>query len=234
MQRKGKFYGIGVGPGDPELLTQKAINILKRVKYLMIPTTNQSKNGVAESIVSSHIRPDVEKIYLDFPMIVDEESHNKAGIEAAEIIEEVTNKGYDIAFITLGDPMIYSTYGYILKALNNDLMCITVPGITSFCAAAASTNTPLVEKNEILSILPMNGTIEKINSTVTSSDSLVFMKLYHRESQLIQIIKDHNLQHQSVFVNRSSYSDEKVTEAVIEALSENESYLSLLIARKRL
>ena len=152
----GKFYGIGVGPGDEKLLTLKAVEVLKTLDVLLIPATKSGKKGVAHTIAEKYLKDMLEIHNIDFPMVVDEQVFIEAGEKAAEIIKRNIGDGKNVGFITLGDPGVYSTYGYIVKALGGSVEIETIPGITSFCAAAAMDNRPLVEKNEILSIVPMN------------------------------------------------------------------------------
>lgn len=227
-----KFYGIGVGPGDEELLTLKAVNVLKTLDVLLIPATKKGKKGVAHTIAEKYLKKKLEVKYINFPMVVDEKVFEKAGQAAAEIIIEVVNNNQNIGFITLGDPGVYSTYGYIVAALNGAVEIETIPGITSFCAAAAMANRPLVQKDEILSIIPMNAKDEQIDNVLADGDTFVFMKVYKREKRVIDLLKKHHLDEQGVLALRCGFDEAEVKEDVIQGLKENTDYLSIVHTRK--
>lgn len=228
-----KFYGIGVGPGDPELLTLKAVRILKSIDVLLIPQTKREKKGVAHRIIESFLKDEIELVYSDFPMVSEEKSFEVAGKKAAQIIEDQVAQGKNVAFVTLGDPSVYSTYGYILKALDQAVEVETIPGITSFCAAAAMTNRPLVEKNEILSIIPMNAEDDKIDQALAAGDAFAFMKLYKREERLINHLKQHQMEKDALLVQRCGFPEAIVHRDGIKGLMENDDYLTLILSRKK-
>lgn len=227
-----KFYGIGVGPGDPELLTIKASKVLSRIDALLIPQTQKGKKGVAFTIMEPFLKEDIELLYIDFPMIADEEIFNQAGREAAALVREQIDTGKNCAFVTLGDPSVYSTYGYIVKALEGQVEIETIPGITSFCAAAAMANRPLVEKDEILTVIPMNATDEKIEAALEAGDSFAFMKIYKREERVSEHLKKYGMQEDGILVQRCGFPEAKVHRDIIKSLEENTDYLTLVLSRK--
>lgn len=228
-----RFYGIGVGPGDPELLTLKAAKILNNIDVLLIPQTQKDKKGVAYRIIETFLKEEIELVYLDFPMVSDENRFKAAGEMAAQVIKEQTSQEKNVAFVTLGDPSVYSTYGYILKALDKSVEVETIPGITSFCAAAAMANRPLVERDEILSIVPMNASDEQIDQALTHSDAFAFMKLYKREARLMAHLKRHEMEEDGVLVQRCGFPEATVHTDVVKGLSENDDYLTLVLSRKK-
>ncbi len=227
-----KFYGIGVGPGDQDLMTIKAVKTLNMLDVLLIPSTKTGKMGVAETIIQPHLKQGIEYILISFPMVSDEKVFEAAGIKAARIIEEQIAAGKNIGFVTLGDASVYSTYGYIVKALAGRVPVETVPGITSFSAAAALANRPLVEKDEILTIIPMNATDEQIDRALKVADACVFMKINKREERVIKHLKNHQLIEKGILARRCGFSDAAIHEDVQESLLTNEDYLTLVLSRK--
>lgn len=227
-----KFYGIGVGPGDLDLLTIKAAKILASLDAILIPSTGQGKTGVAETIVSNYMNPDATKVYIEFPMVSDETVFVEAGIKAADIIKKYISQDKNIGFVTLGDASVYSTYGYIVKALKNEVEIETIPGITSFSAAAALANRPLVEKDEILTILPMNATDTRIDEAIAASDTCVFMKIYKREERVLSHLKKHKMEDDGILAQRCGFEDAKIHQPVEESLRQNKDYLTLVLSRK--
>jgi len=227
-----KFYGIGVGPGDPELMTHKATKILNTIDSLLVPQTQKDKKGVANTIIEPFLKEGIEMIYVDFPMVADEEIFVEAGKRAAELISAHINQGKNVAFVTLGDPSVYSTYGYIVKALNKAVPIETVPGITSFCAAAALDNRPLVEKDEILTIIPMNATDERIDKVLEVSDAFAFMKVYKREKRVVAHLEKHQLVEKGILAQRCGFQEAVAHQDVVKSLLDNEDYLTLVLTRK--
>lgn len=173
---KGHFYGIGVGPGEPELLTMKAVNVLKSIDVLAVPASKQEKSSIAYETAKPFIPENTEILSLTFPMIQDREQKNTIRKENASIIKEYLDRGKSVAFITIGDPLTYSTYIYLLEHLKKgDFPITTIPGITSFQAIASKVNLPLTigdEKMAVFCDLP-----EPVNEGFTGLfDTYIFMK----------------------------------------------------------
>lgn len=227
-----RFYGIGVGPGDEKLLTLKAVEILKELDVLLIPETQKGKDGVAKKIASKYLRSDLLLEYIDFPMVTDEQVFIEAGKKAAVIIEEFVRQGKNVGFITLGDPGVYSTYGYIVNAVKGKVDIETIPGIPCFCAAAAMANKPLVEKDEILSIIPMNADDDKINKVIASGDAFAFMKIYKREERLINILKENKIDNQAFLALKCGFEDGRIIDNTVDELMKNKDYLTIVHSRK--
>ena len=139
MAKKGKLIGIGVGPGDTELLTLKAAKVLETVPVVFSPKSSKEKESIALSIVRPVLekRKDYKRLMLVepiFPMIEDKKELEKVWTSASEMIAQYLDSGRDVAFITLGDSSIFSTYSYVQKKLIGRYEIETIPGITSFTA----------------------------------------------------------------------------------------------------
>lgn len=228
----GKFYGIGVGPGDEKLLTLRAVEALQSLDVLLVPATRSGEKGVAHRIADRYLRDTLEIHPVDFPMVADEQIFIDAGHAAAEIIRQKIATGKTVGFITLGDPGVYSTYAYIVRALGEAVEIETIPGITSFCAAAAMANRPLVEKDEVLSIVPMNACDEQIEGVLACGDAFTFMKVHGREQRLVTLLKKHGLDANGILAKRCGFTDGRTEEDVIVGLAENKDYLSIVHTRK--
>ena len=228
MAEKGKLIGIGVGPGDTELLTLKAAKVLKTVPVVFSPKSSKEKESIALSIVKPVLeeRKDYKRLMLVepiFPMIEDKDELEKIWTSASELIAQYLDTGRDVAFITLGDPSIFSTYSYVQKKLKDSYEIETVPGITSFTACAAARNKALVEQNNILTIVPkIDGRLEHV---LDYSDSIVLMKASRNTSELESTIEEKNRPKEIYSVQNCTRENEKI----IEGFSNEKPYLTTTI-----
>ena len=230
MAEKGKLYGIGVGPGDTELLTLKAARILKTVPVVFTPKSAKEKESIALSIVRPVLeeRKDYKRLMLVtpiFPMIEDKEELEKIWTSASEMIAQYLNSGRDVAFITLGDPSVFSTYSYLQKKLKGKYEIETVPGITSFTACAAARNEALVEQNDVLTVVPKID--DRLEQILEYSDSVVLMKASRNTSQLEQIIEEKERPKDIYSVQNCTRENEKI----IEGFSNEKPYLTTTIIK---
>jgi len=235
MTKYGTFYGIGVGPGDPELITLKAKNVLESVRYVFTPISGKGKKSIAYSIAKKFISPDATVESLIFPMTTKQTVCEKAWEENAMKIVAVIEKGNDAAFITIGDPMTYSTYGYLLKKIKSmypEVRPITVPGVPSYLAGAASANLPLSEGNEVLTLIPGNTSSEKITKLLSLSDKAIFLKHHKKTKNLCEVLQEMNLYDKAIYVSRCGFEDQVVTVNPTQDLLEKADYLSLLVVKK--
>ena len=235
MHNHGTLYGIGVGPGDPELITLKAKQLLERMKIIFAPVAGKDKGSIAWSIARPHVLSDARVENLFFPMTHDRAEREKAWEDNARNIARVLETGIDAAFITLGDPMTYSTYGYLLKTMEQlypRIQTITIPGIPAYLAGAASANLPLVQGREILAIVPGAASEEKIRECLASSDTIVFLKHRNASRTIQKLLREVDLQERAMYVRRLGFSDELITADQARELPEEDDYLTLIIVKK--
>lgn len=230
MAKKGKLIGIGVGPGDTELLTLKAAKVLKTVPVIFSPKSSKEKESIALSIVRPVIeeRKDYKRLMLVepiFPMIEDKEELEKVWTSASEMIAQYLDSGRDVAFITLGDSSIFSTYSYVQKKLIGRYEIETIPGITSFTACAAARNKALVEQNDILTIVPKID--DRLEEVLDYSDSIVLMKASRNTSKLESSIEEKNRPKEIYSVQNCTRENEKI----IEGFSHEKPYLTTTIIK---
>ena len=195
MGMAGKFIGIGVGPGDPELITFKAAKALHAADVICVPKSHAQKPsmalGMVKQLLSEREKP-VELLALVFPMKKDELELNPLWAKNADLVASEAKADKTLAFITLGDPMLYSTFQYLYRSLKDshpEVELEIIPGVTSVTAAAASAKLPLAEKEEVVSIMPSNLDAQRILETAKHADSLVFMKSAHRIKALIPTLQ---------------------------------------------
>lgn len=225
----GKLYGVGVGPGDPELLTIKAIRIIKEADVLAVPG-EQKENSVAYRIVKQAIAgvDTKEIISIDMPMTKDEERLEDSHRKGAEEIIKYLEMGKTMAYLTLGDPTIYSTYIYLQKRIEERGYEVEIiSGIPSFCAVAAKLNQALVEKNEQLHVIPSSYDIE---DTIALSGTKVLMKAGKKTSTVIEYLKTKDCQ--ASMVENCGMEDERMYRSLDE-IKDDAGYYSLIIVKEK-
>lgn len=215
---EGKFVGIGVGPGDPELITVKAVKMLKMADVISVPKAHADKPSLALAIVKDILKErkkPPEMLRLVFPMTKDKDGLKKAWARNAQIIAEEAKKGKIVAFITLGDPMFYSTFIYLCHSMQEEFPEVKleiIPGVTSLTACAASSRIPLAEKEEIVAIIPSATDLKQIEEIAKHAHNLVLMKGTQRLKDLTQLLERCGFTKNSTvaLVRRCTMPEEKV------------------------
>ena len=233
MNSNGTFYGIGVGPGDPELLTVKAIDALKKIDVLIAPKTEKKSDSVALSIAQPYLKSSVEIIFQTFPMIKDFAAEKKIFAANKEEILNLLRGGKNVGFATLGDPMFYSTYIYIFKLLKScGVKIVTIPGVPAFLAIAAKIGRPLAFGNDILTIIPATAELDAIKNFLDKTDATVLMKVYKNFPEIVDALKTHDLLDEAILVSRCGLDDEKIISDVAAHKDEPLNYLSTILTRR--
>lgn len=226
---KGKLIGLGIGPGDPELLTLKALRVVKETEVIAVPG-KVPENTVAYKIVSQAY-PELKNktlLPIDFLMTKDpvllEESHNKG----AKQIMEYLDKGENVAFLTLGDSTLYATYMYvhhIIASAGYDTEIVS--GITSFCAVAARLNISLVEQSEELHVIPAS---YQIFDALEMPGTKVLMKTASKMKEVKAVLRQKNAE--VLMIENCGMPDEKIYRGV-EEIPDNAGYYSLIIVKDK-
>lgn len=236
MKTLGTLYGLGVGPGDPELLTLKASRILGSVRTVFAASSSKNDYSIAASIVAPHLSADVSLTHLPFPMTRDTVALQEAWDANAASMADTLISGQDAAFVTLGDPLLYSTFGYVLPLLRNrlpELPVVIVPGITSFQAAAAKTGTILAEAGENLLVASGIDDNGRLRQALEVADNAVILKAYRQFPRLRTLLASLGLTTKTTFVTRLGHPGEAV-EPDLAAVPEKPHYLSLCLMKRRI
>jgi precorrin-2/cobalt-factor-2 C20-methyltransferase len=230
----GHLYGIGVGPGDPEMLTLKAARILGAVDVILAASSTRNDDSMALDIARPHLRPDARIIRLGFPMSRDEGTLRAAWEENARTVLAELEQGRDAAFLTLGDPLLYSTFAYLLRTLRRldpDRRVTVVPGITSFQAAAAATETVLAESAQNLLILPGIRDAAELRRNLEGADNAVILKAYTNFAAIREELRTLPTPTHCVFASKMGMKEQFITRSLDEA-PDNPTYLSLMLLTK--
>jgi precorrin-2/cobalt-factor-2 C20-methyltransferase len=240
----GKLYVVGVGPGDPELLTLKAVRVLKQVPCLCVPKGREEGSSLALSIVEGTVDlKGKEIIEAFFPM-----KKTKSGIPEAKDgeledrwnetvvnINKRLKQGIDVAFITIGDPTIYSTFFYLhdrLLALTPGMHIEIIPGVSSITAAAARAGLSLGLADEKIAVLPATY-IGDLRRMISEFDTIVLMKVYRVFDEIVKSLTEAGLAENATYISRAGMSEEAVIRNLKNVKKEDLNYFSLIIIRRR-
>ncbi len=227
--KTGIFYGISVGPGDPELLTRKAVRIMEECKVIATPQT-KGENTLALDIASAAVDMSGKTILpIRFLMTKDKEALRKSHEEAADEIAAWLDKGEDVGMLNLGDVSIYSTFSYIHEILKSrGYETVVIPGVPSFCAVAAELNMGLTEMGKPLHIIPASH--EGLAESLALSGSKILMKTGKSMPAVKQALKDAGLYEKASLVQNCGLPDEKVCHSLDEA-DEDPSYFTTILVK---
>jgi precorrin-2/cobalt-factor-2 C20-methyltransferase len=235
---RGILYGVGIGPGDPKLLTLRALSLLKGERIIIMPKPRGRDESLALRIVMEHIPPDKEIIYIEFPMSRDKEVLKAHWTGLAEEILDYLAHGENVVYVTLGDPFVYSTYIYLIRALreiSKDVEVQTVPGISSYSLAASIANVPLCEHDEKLVLYPASSDLEGLRDALDSFRSVVIMKIGKRLGRVIDILQEKNLLQHSVFIQKAGLPGQRI-EFDLSKISRSEEgagNLSIILVKRQ-
>lgn len=224
----GILYGVGVGPGDPEYMTLKAVRLIRENQVIALP------GPVAEETVAYQIAvqaaPELAEktlVPVEMPMTHDKEEMNRNHEMAADVIETYLKQGENVIFLTLGDPTIYSTYLYVQKRIaGRGYDTELVSGITSFCAAAARANVSLAEWSEQLHVVPA---VHRLDSGLDQPGNYVLMKSGKKMGQVKEILRESG--RDVVMVENCGMDSEQIYHGV-EEIPDDAGYYSLIIAKE--
>ena len=228
--KKGKFYGIGVGVGDPENITVKATKKLHEVDVIVLPEAKSGEGSTAFNIVREYLKPGVEQMFLEFPMIKDVEARKIFRKNNADKVSAELEKGKNVAFLTIGDPMTYSTYTYVLEHIADDVEVETIAGVTSFNSIAARLNVPLMIGDEDLKVVSVNRKTD-IYKEIENNDNLVLMKISRNFEKIKKAIIETGNKENAVIVSDCG-KDNEVIYWDIESVEEV-PYFSTMILKKK-
>lgn len=236
--KPGTLYGIGVGPGDPGLMTVKGAGIISRCRHIFAPKARGEGGSTARAIASPYLNSNSDVQELIFPMSTDRDELVRHWDSAAREIAELLQAGEDVCFLTLGDPLLYSTYIYLLRALQArlpGLKAITIPGVTAFSAAAALTHFPVGEAKEPVTIIPTTDDPLAIKAALAGNGTIILMKIGRRLPMVLDVLEEEGLIDQAVFVARAGQESEEIETDLrkLRSTAAESGYLSIILVHAR-
>lgn len=226
------IYFLGIGPGDPELITVKACRLLKEADVIYVPQSNEAGRSVAEKIIAPHA--DTRKIQMAYtPMSKDQKVLSANYTALARTMSDDAAKGRMVVYVTLGDNMIYSTSRYIGQRLSRmDVAHEFVPGVPSYVAAANHTEISLADHGENLLVVPMPTTSKAVAELVHTHHTVFFMKVSMRTPALVEYVKTYKPE-VAVLIHRLQLDGEEIIDLTrIDEAPENIGYLSMAIVKE--
>jgi len=231
----GTLYGLGVGPGDPELITVKAFRTLKESPVIAYPKKRKGSKSYAHQIIDVYINPnEKEMLGLVFPMTKDQAILEREWNRTVDLVWEKLSEGKDVAFVTEGDPLLYSTFIHMMNLMKQrypEVNVLTVPGISSINGAASRLGIPLAEGDDHVAIIPARDDYEAMKRAIIEHDCVIFIKVAKVIDLMIAVLKELNLLSKAAVVTKVTSSEEVVWN--VEELEGAElEYLTLMVVRK--
>lgn len=226
------FFGIGVGPGDSELLTIKAVNTIKNLDILYTPQARKNGKSIAEKIAAPYLPLKLELKRRHFPMVKDLETKVRSWQEIADEIAVDVQTGKNVGFLTLGDPSVYSTFSYIAELLKGRVEIQTIAGISSFSQIAANLSTPLMLDDETLEVIPATANSAQLAEAIDLNDNVVIMKIATNFAKIYQILKDRNLLNKTIVVENASMAGQKEKVLADYSIDDRLPYFSTALLKK--
>jgi len=206
----GTLHGVGVGPGDPELLTVKAARLIGNAPVIAYLTAN-GKDSTARDIAKSYIPATAEHLIIDMPMRVEREPGEKAYDAGAAAIAEHLKQGRDVVMLCEGDPFFYGSFMYLFARLASDYPCAIVPGVTSMTASAAALRRPLSARNEVVKVLPATLPEDRLREELMTAESAVLIKVGRHLPKVRTILGLLDLASRAHVIIKATHGDEVVT-----------------------
>ncbi len=238
-----KLFCVGCGPGDPDLLTLKAVKIIRSADTIFCPTSREGRDSMALSIVKPILNRTNDKpeiINLIFPMVKDKATLQKTWKDNTDQIAKKCEDGKNVVYLTVGDPSLYSTFIYIHKELKErypEIKAEVVPGIASIFAFASQAKISLAEGEETLTIVPACYDLNRVKSTASSSDTVIFLKDGRYFSNVIEMLKQSGFSDDSLIAIAQDVSSEgevvKVSKLKdVTTCEPAEKYFSIMVVKR--
>ena len=225
----GVLYGVGLGPGDPDLMTVRARKLISQARVIAYPTL-AGGNSFARAIAEDVIPDGAREIVMDVPMTVERGPAQAAYDLGATTISKALADGDDVVCLCEGDPFFYGSFMYLFARLKGEFQVEVVPGVTSITTCAARAGMPLVARNERLTVLPGPLAEGELRSRIEGAESVAIMKVGRHLTKIRSVIDSLGLLDQAVYVERASLPQEVV--CPLADAPEAAPYFSIILVTK--
>jgi len=226
----GTLYGVGLGPGDPELMTLKAHRLISTASTIAYPAPDTGES-FARAIAADAIPPGVREIPIVVPMRTDRFPAREIYDKAAEEIADVLESGEDVVTLCEGDPFFYGSFMYLFERLSERFPIEIVPGVTSLTACAAQLRRPLTSRNDVMTVIPGPLPDEDIRQKIEAAQAVAIMKVGRHFVRLKALLTDMGLIGKAGYVERASLPEQKVLR-LIDVQAETAPYFSMILIYK--
>ena len=227
---KGTLYGVGVGPGDPKLMTIRAGEVIRAAHVLAYPA-NASGESRAREIAAPIIEGQALELPVHLPMKVEREPAQSAYHEAAKLISTHLDKGRDVAWLCVGDPMFYGSFMYLAARLGETHAVEIIPGVNSLSACAAQTHLPLGHRNDVFSVIPATLDDAALKLALEHADAAAIIKVGRHFGKVRKVLEELELDKAATVLESVTGADEKVTR-LSEVAGDEHSYFSTILIRR--
>lgn len=224
----GTLYGVGLGPGDPELITLKAARLIAGAKVIAYPTL-AGADSFARRIAADLIPEGAREIVMDVPMLTDPAPAQRVYDQGADEISQALAEG-DVVCLCEGDPLFYGSFMYLFDRLVEKHPVEIVPGVTSISACTAAAGLPLVARNDRLTVIPGPLPEPELRAAIDSAEALAIMKVGRHLPKLRAVIDALGLTASATYVERASNTDQRVLP--LSEAPETAPYFSMILIRK--
>jgi len=237
-----ELIGIGVGPGDPDLLTVKAVKAIQNTDVIMCPASREDRPSIALSVVDSLIdkSKNQEIVKLIFPMTKDKDVLSETWKKNAKIMAEKVLSGKNVVYLTVGDPFLYSTWIYMHRDISEnhpEIKISVIPGIVSIFTFASKVGVSIAEGAEKVSIIPSCYDLSSVKEIAKNSESMIFLKDGRYFDQVIQVLKEAGFPDNSIFAIGQDLGTEneiirKMTLGEVNDDTLTTKYFSILVVKR--
>lgn len=227
----GTLYGLGIGPGDPDLITLKALKLLQATKVLAYPALEDG-DSLARAIIAPHLTEPKTEIAVRIPMTVERAPAQAAYDDAAEELGEYLAKGEDVVVLCEGDPFFYGSFMYLFGRIAEKYPVEVVPGVSSLTACATALQSPLSARNDILTVLPAPLPSEILRDRLRGTDSAAIMKVGRHFSRVRDVIIDLGLAENARYIERATMQTERIL-SLSDVPDDAAPYFSMILIHKR-
>lgn len=225
----GVLYGVGVGPGDPELMTVKAWRLISTARVIAYLAANGSES-TARSIAAPFIAEDAAEIAIDMPMRVEREPAQAAYDAGAAQIAERLSRGEDVVMLCEGDPFFYGSFMYLFERLAARFKTVVVPGVTSVTASAAELATPLCARDDVLKVLPATLPIDRLREELLTAQSAAIIKVGRHFGKVKQVLGALDLITRATAISKATHQDQLIRK-VADIAEDSLPYFTTIIVK---
>ncbi|SCA57362.1 Precorrin-2 C(20)-methyltransferase [Candidatus Terasakiella magnetica] len=227
----GTLYGLGIGPGDPDLITLKALKIMQAAPVIAYPAP-VGKPSLARSIVETHLPGNQLEIKIDTPMVPGKFPANDVYDQYSEEIAKELELGKDVAVLCEGDPFFFGSFMYIYARLSERFKTVVVPGVSSAMASCCQIGVPITSRDDVLSVLPAPLPSEELMSRLQQCDAAIIMKVGRHFTKVRDVLGTLGLSENAFYIEHATMDNQKIM-PLDEAQFEKAPYFSMIIVHKR-